>query len=135
MKTLTVGIPAFNEEANIGALINTLTKQRAENFVLEKIVVVSDGSSDRTEVIVTELKKVIPILELVADGQRVGKSQRLNQLYQRNKSEILVTLDGDTALADNSVLEKLVEAFDSDSVVLVGGNKKPVKATTFTEQL
>ena len=46
--TVTVGISAYNEEHAFPALLESLLKQSQTSFVFEKIIVVSDGSTDNT---------------------------------------------------------------------------------------
>ena len=46
--TIEIGIPALNEEANIGYLIESLLKQDKSGYELKRILVSSDGSTDRT---------------------------------------------------------------------------------------
>ena len=48
--TVSVGIPAYDEEANIKSLLEAILQQRQENFILKSIIVVSDGSTDRTAI-------------------------------------------------------------------------------------
>ena len=45
----TIGIPAYNEEKNIGKIITSLKK------ITNSIIVCDDGSSDMTSKIATEL--------------------------------------------------------------------------------
>ena len=52
LPTVTVALSAFNEETNIGNFIASVLKQKEENFVLEKILIISDGSTDKTAEIV-----------------------------------------------------------------------------------
>src|SRR3989344_5204255 len=94
--TITVGIPAYNEERNIRSVLESVLQQRGSLFRLEKIIVVSDGSDDRTESMVREIAAANPIIELVADHGRKGKITRLNQLCRMNQSDFLVFLDADT---------------------------------------
>ena len=46
--TVTIGIPAYNEEANVRNLLVSLLAQKETNFKLQEIIVVSDGSTDKT---------------------------------------------------------------------------------------
>ena len=68
--TLTIGIPAYNEEANIGLLLNDITLQKNRNYILKEIIVVSDGSTDST------VKKVeqasIQSIKLIINKKRTG---------------------------------------------------------------
>ena len=55
--TLSIFIPAYNEEANIEHLLRSILSQKQDNFKLSDINVVSDGSSDKTEEIVLRVRK------------------------------------------------------------------------------
>ena len=50
--TLSIGIVAFNEEANIAHLLKTILDQKIESVLMMEIIVVSDASSDKTDEIV-----------------------------------------------------------------------------------
>ncbi len=132
--TVTVGIPAHNERQNIAQLIASIVSQNG-NFILEKIIVVCDGCTDQTEEIVKEFSQVHPSVESVSDGKRIGKSARLNFLYQTHASDILITLDGDIELANDYVFEKLLEPLRDPQVAVVAGNARPLPGRTFVEKL
>jgi glycosyltransferase involved in cell wall biosynthesis len=132
--TITVGIPAHNEEANIGQLLQSIVLQKGK-FILEKIIVVCDGCTDSTESIVREFAKIYPIVQIVSDGKRIGKNERLNFLYQTNASDMLITLDADIELDGNFVFEKLLEPFQNSQVAVVAGNARPLPGRTFVEKL
>jgi len=66
--TIGIGIAAHNEEANIGKLLqNLLTQPLEDSVLLEEIIVVASGCTDRTEEIVEEFamkdKRVMLITE------------------------------------------------------------------------
>jgi glycosyltransferase involved in cell wall biosynthesis len=52
-----VGICAYNEEKTIGGLLSSLLNQSLSNFIINKIIVVASGCTDRTEDIVREFAK------------------------------------------------------------------------------
>ena len=56
--TLSIGIPAFNEEANIYFLLKDLLSQKMDQFNLERIIVNSDGSTDDTIEQVKRIKNI-----------------------------------------------------------------------------
>ncbi len=135
LHTLTIGIPAYNEEQNIVYLLESVMRQERENFILERVIVISDGSTDTTEDLVRDFAKQHSIVELVADAKRLGQGARLNQLYAMNTSDVLVNFDGDTTLGHDHVLERIVKEFEDGQVGLVGGNDTPLPARTFFERI
>jgi len=132
-KTVTIGIPAHNEEANIKNLLNAILAQKQENFTLEKIIVICDGCTDATEEKVKEFSKNHSVVEIAADGQRKGKAQRLNELYRANASDIIVTLDADIILAAADTIGELIKKI-SDEYVVAGANFQPFKGKTIFEK-
>lgn len=134
-KTLTIGISAYNEEKNIEHLLRSIFYQRAKNYTLEKVIVLLDGCTDDTYSVLRDLQKQFKQIEIVHDNKRSGKSCRINQLFKLAKSEILVIVDADTALASSNSLEAIVSSFASSKVGLVGGHDTPVKPVTFVEKI
>jgi glycosyltransferase involved in cell wall biosynthesis len=129
LPTLSVAIPAFNEEVNIGHLIDTLMTQNRDNFKLGKITVYSDGGTDGTDRIVTSLGKKYRQLELLDFPNRRGKIFRLNQIFHDNTSDILVVLDADIDLRDKHFLSDLAAVLIHDPRAnLVAADPVPVKA-------
>lgn len=133
--SVSIFIPAYNEEENISYLLESIIRQKQINYRIKKIAVISDGSTDKTEEKVLKFKEKFPIIELVADGKRKGKIERLNQIYKINTSEIIVVLDGDILLSDSLVIDRLVRKFVDSNTVIVGANKIPIKASNFVEML
>jgi len=110
-KTVTVGIPAHNKEGNIEALLTALMAQEQVNFILKDIIVVLDRCTDRTEAIVRNFMRDHPLISLMNDGRQIGKVGRLNELYQQNKSDLLLTIDADVLPATSKEIALLVENF------------------------
>lgn len=109
--SLTIGIPAHNEEANIKNMLESVLKQKEQSFVLEKILVVLDGCTDNTLKIVKALGKKDRRIKIVFDGKRTGKATRLNQIYKLNKSQLVGTFDADIILERDCELEIMVKEF------------------------
>jgi len=132
--TLSIGIPAHNEEHNIQQLLKSLVKQKG-NFVLEKITVICDGCTDSTEQKVVDFSKGFPFVEVVNDGKRLGKASRLNQFYERNTSELLCTFDGDVLLNRDCEVDLMVrEISKSAKINVVAARLKPFPPQNLIEQ-
>ncbi len=129
--TVTIGIPAHNEEATIATLLNSIKTQVQTSFILEKVIVACDGCTDTTAQVAHAFKNC----QVIDDGRRLGQAGRLSEFYKLNTSDIFITFDADTQLANAYVLEELVKPFTDRQVGIVGGNPIPYKAQTFFEQI
>ncbi len=120
---VVVVIPAYNEEDVILRLVGEVKTQTTTSFNLIKIVVVSDGSTDKTVEIIEKMKD--KKVEVWHDKKRLGKAGRLNQVFKRLNNEILIIIDADVKLANKEVLENLVKEFDHKNIQLVSGQIRP----------
>lgn len=112
--TLTVAIPAFNEQVNISALLYSLIEQKNKINNLKEIVVYSDASTDNTHQIVREISKKHTVVKLKAGKQRKGKYARMSDIFKDCTSDVLVILDADIKLVGTDFLDKLTEIFKKD---------------------
>ncbi|HSW88591.1 MAG TPA: glycosyltransferase [Candidatus Saccharimonadales bacterium] len=112
--TVTVGIPAFNEELNIEAFLLSVIDQNAQKIAFKEIYIYSDASSDKTDEIVERLAKKYSIIKLIKGKTRKGKYFRVNQLFALCKTDVLIILDADIALKKKDFLETLAQALISD---------------------
>lgn len=135
MKTVTIGIPAHNEENGIKRMLLSVLVQQRTGYHLDRIVVACDGCTDDTAGVVRSLMSSHPEIELIDDGERLGQIGRLNQFYRRCTSDIFITFDGDIELEGTSVVDTLVQAFTDESVGLVGGEGKPRTPRFFWERV
>jgi cellulose synthase/poly-beta-1,6-N-acetylglucosamine synthase-like glycosyltransferase len=130
---LSLGIPAYNEAANIKTLLQGILSQKGDNFDLVQVIVVSDGSTDATasEVISVGDSRV----ELIDDGERKGQAARQNQVIERFSGDLLVLVNADVLPENDSVLARMVARFQADPELgLAAGRLKPVEATGFFEK-
>ncbi len=131
--TVTIGIPAYNEEANISYLLDSLLSQKEEGFVIERILVVSDGSSDRTTEIVRGFKdKKVSIID---NKKRNGVAFGQNQIIQNCNSDILVLLNADIKIENPLFLSFLVLPIIKNGADLVSGNLSALKPESFMEKI
>ncbi|HSX09998.1 MAG TPA: glycosyltransferase family A protein [Candidatus Saccharimonadales bacterium] len=133
---VTIGIPTYNEEQNIEIILRSLFAQKLETIDIEKILVYSDASSDRTDSIVTKLSKIYPKIKLLKDNVRKGKYFRVNELFKINTSEVLVIIDADIAFAQEVFLETLVNALITDKkAVMTSAHVRLIRAQKFLPKL
>ena len=129
--TVTIGIPAYNEEKNIASLLNSILLQKGNNFKIDKIIVACDGCSDNTPKIVASFAKKSPFVKLINDGKRLGKNSRLNNFYKNLSSDIFISFDADIIVKDLHLVSKIVSAFNDKKTGLVGGKVIHTSENTF----
>lgn len=93
--SLSVVIPAYNEESCIEACVTALEdvlREISEDF---EIIVVNDGSRDRTAEIVESLKQSRPYLGVVHHERNRGLGQTLRSGFDRCRNEVTFYSDAD----------------------------------------
>ena len=96
--TVSVCIPARNEEATVGAIVTTIRAQLVEGpRLVDEIVVVDDHSNDRTgEEAVAAGARVVAAADVLADhGRGHGKGEALWKSLYASSGEIVVWCDAD----------------------------------------
>jgi len=131
--TVEVAVSAYNEEQNIAKFLESLLSQREDGFTLNKILVISDGSTDQTAQIARSIDS--PKIEVKEYTKRKGQPLRLNKIYASLEANILVKMDADVVLAHAHVIRDLIRPLINElNVAMCGGNPQPLKARTFTER-
>ncbi len=123
----SVGITAYNEEANIGQLLQAMLDQRLYSVEISEIIVVASGCEDRTIDIVKEYMAKDPRIKLIVQECREGKTSAVNLFLQQAKEDICVLESGDTLPGEDSI-EKMVRMFEDPQVGMTGAQKVPVNA-------
>lgn len=117
---VTLMIAAYNEEAGIEEkLANSLKLTYPKDLL--RIIVVSDGSTDKTDEIVKSFSD--RGVELIRVEGRVGKTEARNQAVSKVEEEIIVFSDGTTVFEPNAI-EMLVRNFADPEVGMVSGHLK-----------
>jgi cellulose synthase/poly-beta-1,6-N-acetylglucosamine synthase-like glycosyltransferase len=116
---VSVIVPAHDEEKTIEATVLTL---RESNYPNLEIIVVNDGSTDRTKEVLLPyaLRRDILLLNRPEAG---GKAVAFNTGAAAAGGDILVMIDADVALARDAV-RKLTRHFEDPIVAAASGNVK-----------
>jgi peptidoglycan-N-acetylglucosamine deacetylase len=116
---VTVLIPAHNEESVIVQTVNSVLFSDLKDL---RIIVVDDGSSDRTgELLDTNFSRN-PRVRIIHQVNR-GKAAALNLAMSLADTEIVVTIDADTEIEPDAI-SKLIRHFSDPKVGAAAGNVK-----------
>ncbi len=130
--SVTIGIPAHNEQNNIAALLGDIAAQNRDGWTLDSVVLFDDGSSDET---VKRAMAAYPKIRFLTAVNRIGKSQAVDALLKDAGGDIIVLFDADVRTEDGNVITELVNAFRDDrNVMVAGGNVFPRQPVTFIER-
>ena len=121
----SMGIMAYNEEANIGRLLEAVTTQKFKEVALTEIVVVASGCTDDTEAIVLEWAKRDSRIRLISQEKRAGKASAINDYLPKAQEKILVLCSADL-LPEPEAIERLVAPFADPEVGMTSSRPVPV---------
>ena len=125
MLHVSIGVCAYNEEKNIGRLLNALLNQKTSKIDICEIIVVSSGSTDKTDDIVMEFSKKDDRVRLITQPKREGKASAVNVFLRNANGEICVLESADTVPLRDTI-EKLCLPFYDRNVGMTGGHPIPV---------
>ncbi len=117
---LSVVIPAYNEEVYIRAIIDKVTSIKLTNAELE-IIVVDDGSTDSTRMILAELEKEKGLIAILKPRNE-GKGSALQLGFSKATGDIVIIQDADLEY-DPSDYEHLLEPITSGDADVVLGSR------------
>ncbi len=116
---VSVLIPAYNEEE---VIVETVRAALDSDYPLHEVIVLDDGSTDRTSQLVGEAFGGDPRVRLYRQAN-LGKSAALNRALSEATGEVWITIDADTSV-DHDAISKLVCHFADSRVGAVAGNAK-----------
>jgi len=109
---ITIGIPAFNEEKNIGKVIVTLKK------ITNDIIVCDDGSSDLTREIAEGLGA-----KVISHTKNMGYGEAIKSIFneaKKKEADILVTFDADGQHRPEDIKSLTKPIIDQEAEVVIG---------------
>src|SRR5512139_438344 len=90
----SVGVTAYNEEANIGSLLEALLGQHLHDVEISEIIVVASGCTDNTVPIIQSYTAEFPLIRLFVQSKREGKTAAINVFLANAREDICVLESG-----------------------------------------
>lgn len=120
---ISIIIPTYNEEKDIPECLDSLLNQSFKNF---EIIVVDDGSTDRTKEIIKEFQKKDKRIKLI-EGEHKGPGFSRNLGAKKAKGEILVFVDADMTF-DKNYIKNLIKPILKDKTGKILGTTHDYEA-------
>jgi peptidoglycan-N-acetylglucosamine deacetylase len=112
--SVSVIVPAFNEEKVIQACIHSILKSSYQNL---EVIVTDDGSTDNTILKARQIDD--PRVTVIANGH-IGKFNALNRAIREARGSIIITIDADTRIFPGAI-SKIMQQFSLPNVGAVAG--------------
>ena len=109
---IIIGIPAFNEEKNIGPIVAKLKKK------YDQVIVCDDGSSDMTETIALSLGA-----HVVKHDKNLGYGSAIKTIFNESRKlecDVLVTFDADGQHQISEIDSVLQPIFENKADIVIG---------------
>src|SRR5271156_2992957 len=114
---LSIVIPSYNEELRLPGTLERIAEFLPSLGADTEILVVDDGSKDRTAEVAESFRKILPSLRVVSNGQNRGKGYSVRHGMQEARGEVVLFTDADLSAPINEV-EKLLSAMKDHEVAI-----------------
>jgi dolichyl-phosphate beta-glucosyltransferase len=114
---LSIIIPAYNEELRLPATLSSIAAYTRSSKRRIEVIVVDDGSRDKTVAVAEQFRNEIPSLRVVSNGENRGKGYSVRHGMQVARGEIVLFTDADLSAPIEEV-EKLLPAMKTNDVAI-----------------
>jgi len=120
---ISIVIPVYNEDESLPELCSWIENVVRENHISYEIILVDDGSTDRSWDVIHELRRSNPNIKGIRFQRNYGKSAALNEGFKAAKGEVVITMDADMQDSPDEIpaLRKMIL---EDKYDMVSGWKK-----------
>jgi glycosyltransferase involved in cell wall biosynthesis len=111
---LSIVIPSYNEELRLPATLQSIAAFLPSMGPRTEIVVVDDGSKDRTAAVAESFRNVLPLLRVVSNGVNRGKgfSVRHGMLEARGRNVLFTDADLSAPIEEAPKLLEALKTYD-----------------------
>lgn len=119
--SVSLVIPFFNEESIIAESTQTLigaTEAESNNYDFE-IVMINDGSNDKSAEIVETFALKYPSIRLISHHKNLGLGKALQTGFCHSKGDYVIVLDADLSYSPEHILVILNKLIETDANIVV----------------
>ena len=120
MQTISVLIPAYNEEKRLPATLknwqNFLIAQTNLKYKIGEIIIIDDGSNDKTVPVAQYFKKFLPI-KIISIKPNKGKGNAVKSGVKKAIGDLIFIYDADSAVLPVEIEKFLSQIGDNDIVI------------------
>jgi glycosyltransferase involved in cell wall biosynthesis len=120
---ISVVVPLFNEDESLPELTAWIDKVMIDNNFSYEIILVDDGSTDRSWEVIEELKLQNPVIKGIKFRRNYGKSAALNVGFEATQGDVVITMDADLQDSPDEIPE-LYRRIKEEKLDIISGWKK-----------
>lgn len=120
---ISVIVPLYNEEESLPHLVSWIERVMRENGFTYEIIMVDDGSNDKSWQVIEELSSSNRNIRGVKFRRNYGKSAALNEGFVHSVADVVITMDADLQDSPDEIPE-LYRMIKEEGYDLVSGWKK-----------
>tara|TARA_Y100001970_G_scaffold266245_1_gene354674 strand:- start:15890 stop:16783 length:894 start_codon:yes stop_codon:yes gene_type:complete len=113
---LTVLVPAYQEELGIESVLNELIDLKNKNSFIDEIIVIDDGSTDKTVNIVSNLSEI----RLIQHSSNLGYGASLKTGILNANNNIIAITDADKTYPNSKIIDLYNNLINEDLDMIVG---------------
>lgn len=117
MKSISIIIPAYNEEGNLGDAVKTIHAAVRSIFKDYELIIVDDGSNDGTAVVAETLAKESNTIKVIHLGENRGLGYAYRQGIYRSRKKYVMMIPGDNEILKKSIREILNHVGEADIII------------------
>lgn len=133
-KDISVIISIFNEEESLRELVEWIEKVMESNRFSYELIMVDDGSRDRSWEIILDLAKKNSCIRGISFRRNYGKSAALYCGFKEAEGRVVITMDADLQDSPEEIPE-MYRMITEDGYDIVSGWKKHRKDNAITKNL
>jgi len=120
---ISVVVPLFNEDESLPELTAWIAKVMNENNFSYEIVLVDDGSTDKSWEVIESLRLQNSAIKGIKFRRNYGKSAALNVGFESTQGDVVITMDADLQDSPDEIPE-LYRRIKEEKLDVISGWKK-----------
>jgi len=117
--TLSIIIPAYNEAGRLPRTLQHILSYLGEKADIAEVIVVNDGSTDRTVDVVKKFRAQHRCIQLIDNFANRGKGSAIRDGVLRAKGDIILFTDADDSTPIEDA-DKLIAAIEDGADIVIG---------------
>src|SRR5205085_7460134 len=133
--SVTVLVPAYNEEMNIARLIKQILNEPwTADLALDEIIIIDDCSEDNTPTIVKNLAREHGHVHLIQNERRSGKNAGMRAGIAAGRSDVVTFVDADVLLGPGCLTKTIRLLLEDLSLMAASALHAPLPPRSWRER-